>query len=60
MMANNPPQDYETGERDEPGKTATNPTGTSSQEPAEGADDTPGGGVDSPGHRDIDKPADGG
>lgn len=51
------PQDYETGERDEPGETGTNPSGVSSTEPAEGSDDTPGGGVQSPGHAERDRPA---
>ncbi|WP_315763812.1 hypothetical protein [Sphingomonas sp. Y38-1Y] len=57
-MASNPPEDYETGARDEPGKTDTNPAGVSTPEPAEGSDDTPGGGVQSPGHNDAtDDPA---
>ncbi|WP_176484630.1 hypothetical protein [Sphingomonas spermidinifaciens] len=58
MASNPPPTDPETGERDEPGETGTNPAGVSTTEPAEGSDDTPGGGVQSPGHSERDLPAD--
>ena len=39
-MASRPGPD--TQDRDEPGDTQTNPSGVSSEKPAEGADDTPG------------------
>ena len=35
------PTGPDTNDREEPGDTQTNPTGTSSTKPAEGADDTP-------------------
>ena len=45
-MAANPtptPPDRDRHERDEPGDTRSNPTGVSTEAPAEGAEDAPGG-----------------
>jgi hypothetical protein len=42
MMASQPPSGPDTEEREAPGDTQANPSGASTDEPAEGGDDLPG------------------